>query len=311
MSNSTSLENSQTETYSAGSVVDLRRISQSEAATWLTCKAKYRYEYDMNLESTLPREALDKGNLGHEVLEVYYRALMDGATQEDAIIEARKVYSRGLDTYGLEIIGVIDPLLQRYWAHYPADEFEVLAVEEEFDMPVTENFSMPAKLDLIVRRKRDNKMGIIDHKFKGEFPMQELINLNAQQIKYRFLMTKLDYPIEFATLNFIRTRKIKNPLPEQLFKRADVPTSIAKTKAVLRQQVIASQEIVRYRELDDDRKKAVAVPVLNDLVCKFCDFKGLCSSELDGGDIEFLIANEFQQKKSYGYNKESDIKELL
>jgi len=310
---STLSENTLTKTSSVQNVGNVRRISQSEVTTWLSCRAKYRYEYDMDLEPVTSSEALSKGNLGHDVLEVYYRCLMDGAAQDDAITEARKVYMGALDTYGMEIIAAIDPLLQGYWRYYPSDEFEILAVEELFDLPVTEEFSMPSRLDLIVRRKKDRKMGIIDHKFMGEFPTPQMVNLNGQQIKYRFLMTALDYPIEFATLNVIRTRKMKDPSPEQLYRRFDVPTSVAKTQAVLRQQIVASKEIVRYREQPEDVRKNLAVPVLNTLVCKFCSFKELCSSEMDGGDIEYLIANEFQQKESYGYNfdEQDKVKELL
>jgi len=206
----------------------------------------------------------------------------------------------------MEIIAQIDPLLQSYWRFYDPKEWEILAVEETFDLPITEEYTMPAKLDLVVRERNTGKMAVVDHKFKGEFIGPTILALNAQQPKYIFALKHMDYEVDHAILNVVRTRKMKDPGPDQLFKRHVIKPSIAKMQNVLKQQIIASREITKYRSLETEQRKSVAIPVLNEIVCKFCPFAELCSSELDGGDIEYLIANEFQQRESYGYNNDHE-----
>ena len=283
---------------------NMRRISQSEATSWLMCKAKYRYEFDMNLERITQSDALSMGNLGHEALEIYYRARMEGDSHDDSVIQARKVFMGALDTYGMEIIARIDPLLQRYWAFYDPDEWEILAVEEAFDLPLTDDYTMPTRLDVIVRERKNGKMAVVDHKFKGEFIPPITLSLNAQMPKYIASLRNLGYNVDYAILNILRTRKMKDPTDKQLFQRSVITPGVHKTRNVLRQQIIASREITKYRDLPPDQRKQVATPVLNELVCNRCAFAELCASEMDGGEIEYLIANEFQQRESYGYNED-------
>jgi len=212
----------------------------------------------------------------------------------------------------MEIIARVDPLLQGYWGFYDSNEWEILAVEESFDLAISDDFSMPTRLDLIVRERKNGKMAVVDHKFKGEFFLENSLSLNAQQPKYLAALKEAGYDVSYAIMNVIRTRKMKDPSPDQLYRRNIITPSIAKTKNVMRQQISASKEITRYRAVEDpDVRKQIATPVLNEIVCKYCHFSDLCASELDGGEIEYLIANDYQQKQSYGYNKETDIKDLM
>jgi len=281
----------------------VRRISNSEATSWLTCRARYRYEFDMNLQKIGSSDALDKGNLIHAILEEYYKARMLGDSHEEAVVMGRKALIPAMDTYGMELIAKVDPLMQAYFNHYQHDNWEILSVEDSFDLPITDDFTMPTRLDLLVKTS-DGKIWIVDHKSTYDFWTTDDIELNAQLPKYVATLRNMGYDVAGAIINQIRTRSVKNNDAADLFRRVKIVPSIAIIRSVLSQQMAASKEITTYREQPEDIRKAIATPVLNKIVCKYCSFRGLCASEIAGGEIEYLVQNEYQPKQGYGYNNE-------
>ena len=54
-----------------------RRISNSEVSSFQQCERKWYYGYKMNLEPNVTSTSLSRGVLGHEILAVYYKVLME------------------------------------------------------------------------------------------------------------------------------------------------------------------------------------------------------------------------------------------
>ena len=56
----------------------MRNISNSEVSTWLSCRNKYRYAFDLDLEPKKRSDPLTRGTIGHDALDVYYKTLQAG-----------------------------------------------------------------------------------------------------------------------------------------------------------------------------------------------------------------------------------------
>lgn len=296
-----------------GTDTDMRRISNSEVSTWLTCQRKYYYEFILNLEPKQANGALGKGTLFHSALASYYDILKAGEPHHKAVAEARKMLliETAMSNYSLDTVMEVDRLLKGYWAYYMGDpDWEILEVEANYDLPITDNFEYSLRLDLYVRSRSTGAYILVDHKTTYDFWSQDDLDLNPQFPKYIASMRANGKQVDYAILNQVRSRALKNPSPEQLFKRAVCKPSLAKVQTALREQVLVSQEITRYRELPLAVQAANSTRILNKAVCKWCNVKSLCLSEYDGGDITYQIEYDFKQR-TYGYNAPSEDLDAL
>lgn len=281
-----------------------RNISNSEVGAWLSCRNKYRYAFDLDLEPKRRSEPLTRGTIGHDALDVYYKNLQAGKSHEGArdLATQRLSYLMADRDAPIDLIMDVRRILELYWAYYEGDSnWEILEVEEMHNLPLNEDYSMPTRLDLLVRDKTENKIVLVDHKFYYDMPNADKLSLNVQFPKYIGALASAGIKVDYCLLNVLRYRKMKNPALSDLFKRHKVTVSPAKIRRALSTHILASQEITEYRSLPDAVRPSRAIPVFNDLVCKHCDFASLCQSEFDGGNIDYLIETDYQ-KNSYGYN---------
>lgn len=292
---------------------DLRKISNSEVATFLTCERKYYYEFDLGLEPKVAGGALGRGVLLHDILATYYNMRKDGAHHNASINEARgqlQTYMAN-DAFGMETVMEVDRLLQGYWTHYAGDsDWEILDVERGYDLSITGDYGYSLRFDLLVRERSTGHTVLIDHKTAYDFWSEDDLDLNPQFPKYIGALRANDIYVDKAILNQIRTRSIKNPSSEQLFRRTICKPSKAKVQNAMREQVLASEKIVKHRMLPLEVRAANSLRVLNKTACKYCNSKPLCMSEYDGGDITHMIANDYKPR-TYGYNGESETEGLL
>lgn len=285
----------------------VRRISNSEVGTWLSCRAKYRFAHDLNLEPKRYGTALSRGIAGHEILADYYEMLKQGVSHDEAVKQAVILLGRmlALDSITTELAMELRTILDNYWSYYQGDDnWEILFVEEPFDIPLTDEFAMPMRLDLLVKERTSGKIYLVDHKFYYDFPNQDILSLNVQFPKYVGALRYNGINVDGCILNVLRTRKMKSPEFDSLFKRFVTVPSSAKITNSIRGHIRACQEITEYRSLPENLRKEQALPILNSYVCKGCSFINLCMSEFDGGDITFQIQTDFREN-TYDYNKES------
>lgn len=296
----------------APAVSDPRRISNTEVGTWETCKRKYYFSFDLKLEKIQRSEPLTRGLIVHEVLDVYYTMIKEGHSTTDAKHIALQRLSAIMTKpeSDMSLCLEIKALLERYWANVDDSDWEIIAVEQDYDLPMTDEFIMPMRLDLLVKQRSTGKVFIVDHKVVYDFWNYHQTALNPQFAKYVAALRYNGMKIDGCILNFIRYRKMKDQDPAKYFKRDVVVPSNAKIRNTVREHVISCQEIMEYRAKPAATREAIAVHCLNTMICKGCDFKDLCAAEIDGGETEFLLQNEFREN-TYDYNKVDTTEGLM
>jgi hypothetical protein len=245
-----------------------------------------------------------KGTLLHDVLALYYERLKAGIKHSTAIIDARsrlQGYLAG-NAYALDTITEVDKLLNGYWNHYQGDpDWEILGVETGYDLTLAEAYTYSLRLDLLVRVRSTGATVLVDHKTAYNFWTEDSLNLNPQFPKYIASLRANGINVDYAILNQIRTRSLKAPGPDDLYRRTKCVPSIAKLTNAMKEQIIASQRIVQHRELPLEVRNSTSLRTLNKMVCDGCRVKSLCMSEYDGGDISIQIQTDYQPR-TYGYN---------
>lgn len=291
----------------------MRRISNSEVQTWNTCQNQYRYAFDMAIAPKRYGPALGKGILFHDAIAKYYLCIANGGSINQALVEAQKIVTMELiknDEYGADVCAEVNRLLIGYSAYYGIDpQWEIIEVEQSYDMPMNDQYTMPMRLDLLVRDRATHEILLVDHKTCYNFFTDRKIALYGQIPKYTGALRINGRNVNGVLLNMIRTRTIKAPTPDQLWKRQKVLPSSAKIRNVLKEHILSCEDITAYRAKPDIIRPQAARKILNDVVCGMCPFADLCMSELDGGDITYALKADFRANP-YNYNPASDINVL-
>lgn len=288
-----------------------RNVSNSEVTSFLSCKRKYDFEF---MQELMPKETpapLSRGTLGHYAFELYCRARMNGASHNEAFKASMDAFANPPEPTSMEIILETQFLYTRYMEHHQGwPEWEILGVEQQVDLPLTSTLNMTIRYDLYVKDKATGKCYIGDYKFAYEFWSYEDHDLNPQMPKYIATLQANGIRCDGGFLEEIRTRPLgaeKSRDTRNLWRRTMYVPSGAKKRSVLDQHVKAALQIERHRTLTPEERELESIPVLNKHgVCKFCNFRDLCNSMLEGKkDLSVDIRVGYVQN-TYGYNKDDE-----
>lgn len=289
----------------------MRFISNSEIASWLQCRKKYYYEYVLDLEPKKQSDAINKGVLIHAMLEGYYAGKSLGwsdnecrdASMEPLMIAAQAEFSDMVE------LGIVRELVMTYFNHYmEADDarYRVHAVETKMKADLSDDFAMVGTVDLIWQDSVDGRYLMVDHKSSYNFWTDEQAAISGQFVKYAYLGRDAGLDVKGVMVNQIRTRPLKTPTAEMLFKRAWVLPSDIKIRNVMKQHIQASGEITEFRNAEAWKYNA-AVPIYDKYICSNCPFLPLCDSESNGAPIAYQIQADYRQRTGYGYNAHVEV----
>jgi hypothetical protein len=150
----------------------MRNISNSEVTTWLSCRRQYKYAHYFNLEPKVMGTPLYRGNVGHEALQRYTEARLDGKSHDDAMKHALEVFSFQLSRNPDRIAEILQTqnIFVRYMGfHKGWPEWKLLEPEQKFEVPLTEDFKMVIRYDAKIEEIRTGRRLIGDYKFTYDF----------------------------------------------------------------------------------------------------------------------------------------------
>lgn len=290
--------------------MERRNISNSEVTTFLTCRQQYEFAFMRNLAPKVTPKALSRGTLGHLAFQYYIEARLNGANHESAMRAGTNAFieaSRG----GMKPDIVLETrlLFERYQTYHQGwPNWKLLGTEEHLELKVTDEIWIPMRYDLMVEEKDSGRIGCGDFKFTYDFWTPDDHALNPQMPKYLTIMQKNGINVQFGFLEEIRTRKLAKANendPKKTWRRTHYKPGPTKQRNLIKQHIATSLEIMRFRELPDEEREAITIPLLSHHGgCRYCNFKELCASKLDGGDVETFIESAFVQN-TYGYNNNS------
>lgn len=152
----------------------IQLLTNSRRNSFGSCHRKHYFEYELGRRPVSDADSLRFGTLAHKGLEAWFLAIYKGV--EIALQEARAAI---LGTNTSEIsdqyqIATALALIEGYSARWGGEDFEVLAVEQEFQIPlmnpdtngISRTFRLAGKVDAVVRM--GGRVLILEHKTSGE-----------------------------------------------------------------------------------------------------------------------------------------------
>lgn len=232
-------------------------VSYSELDTFRQCPLKHRWGYVQRwTKGVVPGSALDKGSLWHAVMERHYGVIKLYQDHNQGNIPDGKV-SRVL----ARIWEKIEPLLfdpvtgeqtetqeiitwmyKGYVEYYGLDdEWRVVAIEHQIITPLRDKdgeptpYKLKAKIDLIMRSKKNGKSYVWDHKSCSDLPTYMALEMDDQFGLYQWALAEMRRPVMGAMHSAARTKMNVGDKPgattgraqtfEQRFARTPMPRS--------------------------------------------------------------------------------------
>jgi len=273
-------------------------VSNSEALAWLRCRRQYYYNYDLALEPVTQPGYFFKGNLVHAAHERYYKALQSGQGHAQAVQAGNEAFQVALEKDtgdNLGDIGTLKTVMKRYWNEVAAnDDWQILAVEKNYNLPLTPDFSFGFKPDLIANI--DGLVTIVDHKNVYDFWHRRELDLDPQSRKYMAALIGLGKGVDRVMHNQTRYRllKTRTQSTEELFRRDYATPNADERRGMLSEQIKVTMQVAKHRQLDIEARERESLRVLNKQVCEKCVFAELCYTELRGGQIETMKQLDFK-----------------
>jgi hypothetical protein len=255
--------------------------------------------YDLEIEPRQYPIHIRRGQVGHAMLEEYYTALMNGLSWLSAVANAKNVFLKYLSAVAvddheyIQMLVDLKNLMMTYFEYYKSDRFRILAVEKTYMAPMYDDIYFGLILDLLIEKTTGSHRGEIeiwDHKFVNNFKSDDDLRLDGQQPKYIMTAQLNGLPVKRAIFNQIRYRKMKDPKPEDLFRRSPL---ISTQEAI---NTVWSEATDAAIEINDD--KAPIRRTLSYSACKFCFFKRVCMAELAGEPVDTMLKTEYKKRHS-------------
>jgi putative RecB family exonuclease len=258
-------------------------LSASSISTYIDCSLQYYFSYVKRLPMEFVSDALEFGSAIHLTLADFYRAKMTGdrLLLKDVHESYRQhwtnrvkdrsdiKYADQKDFQSYLIEGV--DLLTTWFNKLPADNFEVIAVEEAF---VFEIAGMPIPIVGAVDLVEQDDAGtviITDHKTTGRAYSPDEIDQNPQITIYQMAAKANGFSDREVLLKFDCLVKTKTPKFEQYY--------------TTRTETDELRLIRKIQTVWNGINSKVFIPNDTSWKCKTCPYKKACDAWfLSGGD---------------------------
>lgn len=302
--------------------------SNSEGNDWTMCERRHFYHHVLNLE---PREqgfGYYRGTIGHEALAAFYNAMKDGKKKNDCLDAAmepiNQAQARALLEFNYErssILVGLRSLITQYIMHFWGEPLQVLEVETVHIVPTpVESIYYGLRLDLLVEwfeSPYKNEIVLLDHKFTYNFRSPTMRKLNPQLPKYMAALRSEGYPVRYAWLNQVRYRPLKDPTPNDIFRRALVAPTDEHLEYFIKEHFELSLRIRERKALPVEVQDRMAVRVRTQAICEKCPFQKICIAEDETGSaiqgsqyskdvIKYYYQPSTYESQRYGREEEYD-----
>lgn len=279
-----------------------RNISNTEVTTYLTCRRMYFYQFILELQPKKLGKPLLRGIIFHEVMEIYWKARLNGMNHLQSMAEAQKKFADITVESPVDVLMEVQVIWTRYMeAHNGWPNWRPLGAEETIKIPISDTLTFTFKYDFYYQDLETGAYYVLDYKLTYDFWTEWEHKLNAQMPKYIAGMQSAGFRVDGGMLEEVRTREVKTT---DKWRSTPYHPSAYKIRGFITQHIDASMEIEAFRALPTAEQKKDALPVLNKFgACKFCNFRDLCEAEVAGEtDISGMIAVGYEQS-TYGYNQ--------
>lgn len=308
-------------------------VSWSEIQAWCTCRMRWHWAYIRGIVPRKVERAPSVGACGHVAVAAALRGEDWGAavsTWLDHELGKTALFDEEAEERKA-VAHLVMAIMPRYLKAYP-DTFEPVLVEHKFEIPIRGiGTRLIGYWDAIVRG-RDGKLWLMEHKFPQQrFRSEEDLELDGQIGVYQYAAHRLGYPVVGTIYNQLLARLPAEPAVNKdgtlskskvytdwptysaavvahgldPAKYLDMQDKLVDFKFFQRNHIYRPLVEVRLFTRDMERRiwdmrsaKKHLYRSESFIICGRCPYRELCLESVKGGDVEYIIENQFEAKKS-------------
>lgn len=246
---------------------------------------------------------LERGDLGHTMLEVYYKLLQKGYEWNEAVERAtelgREKY-QSLEGLDLQTSEWLVKTFHQYAKYYQYDGIQIKGVEDSFSFIIYEDDELivayEGKIDLRCELPNVGET-IFDHKFRQI--KAEYIGLDNQLIGYSIATNS-----DFVFVNEVGLQKSYEP--EKKFRRIMVPVGSGVKERWLKNTVMWAKQLDHYIQSNVWPQAHTKTPPQGLSQCLSCQYNQICNSENDEEMVR-KIEDYFRMGERWSAHKEEVV----
>jgi RecB family exonuclease len=188
-------------------------LTYSALNAFRNCPRKYKHRYIDRLGPIERPDALAFGSVIHEALEKWYSQPAD-AHQLLAVLDLLDgQFNHQGDPQQKAKWHLAKAMMVGYASRYTSEDFEVIAVEKEFEAAIhnpdtgrsSQTFTMAGKVDGIVQSLSDGELYLLEHKTASTITSDYIDRLwtDTQVALYVFYLRQIGYPIVGVIYNIL------------------------------------------------------------------------------------------------------------
>lgn len=186
-------------------------------------------------------------------------------------------------------------------------EYEVVAPEDEVEVPLIEGATLLSKIDVIVKHVEDGTLGNLEHKTGGDFRLAERAQIDTQFLTEHLVqfLRRIDQgedaesnSVRFVVLNMLKKSKRTARAKPPFYKREEVHHNVDELRSHWRHAAEVARQVLAMRErLDGGYSHHDVCPPNPTRDCTWdCPFKDVCLSGMmdDGSDYEGFLSEHYE-----------------
>lgn len=192
--------------------------THSMLKTFRGCHREAMYKYHMRLQPKRLSKPLTRGKWLHDLLEVHYKGGDWRQQHKRWVNKFRNLFDEEKEDLGSELPTEIAQLMESYFWHYEADEWEVLDTELLVEAMLPNGHLFRGKVDILIQ----NQYGEVwagDHKSHKRLPDWDFRMLDEQSTLYSWALGEMGKPVSGFFWNYISTAGMTMPKVTQDGKR--------------------------------------------------------------------------------------------
>jgi len=224
-------------------------------------------------------EPMQRGDLGHTMLEVYYKLIQKGYEWNEAVEKATEVGREHYQKLSLDLQTSewIVKTFRQYTEYYKHDGIKILGVENSFSFVIYEDDELiivyEGKIDLIAEFPVLGKT-VIDHKWRGQ--KVDYIGLDNQLLGYA---VKED--VNLVYVNEVGLQKSDKYTPEVKFRRVAIPIGDGVKERWVKNTIMWAKILDHSMQSNVWPQSHLKVPPTGVTQCVKCTYNKICNSEND------------------------------
>lgn len=285
------------------------KISNSQIQTFQKCNKRFYFEHILKLKPKSYPEAMEKGLFGHEMMEAFFKRMMEGGSYEECVeaisplLTEKVMFTDKVSVYR-HVLAFGAWVFSQPWRPVQVEESCLVPVDSELIDELEFAFTIDIIFEWTMGPKKGRKFAL-DFKFTGQYWSERELAVAQQLPKYMIYTNKMGvHKISNIGLVMLNTRAAAGASGTGLFQLKWLQAPKIKLETIERENA-RLMDAVAFAKINWEPEDYLRT--VDTFQCKMCIFADdLCPADLEGRETRRYIERNYELNTYFDDNYEKD-----